>query len=116
MRGLSIALAAAIVGCAAASGPEPQLARRDTSPYGKACQPLQRDSSGAIVANPCGAYLCIDGACSSCTSDAECQRELGSPECMEVAGWLGKSCGRPMPKETAPAAPPQGETQPPASP
>jgi hypothetical protein len=41
----------------------------------------------------CGAYVCLDDRCRSCTSDDECQQLLGSPTCAAVEGWPGKRCG-----------------------
>lgn len=44
--------------------------------------------------NVCTGYLCMDGRCRSCTSDAECQREgSGGPRCLEYPNWWGKRCG-----------------------
>lgn len=38
----------------------------------------------------CGAYMCQDGKCRSCQSDAACGK--GST-CEHTEGWPGKSCG-----------------------
>jgi len=67
--------------------------------------------------NLCTGYLCIDGRCRSCTSDAECQWEgSAGPKCLHYQGWYGKRCGTPgvanlapvteIPQSTAPSPPP----------
>lgn len=75
------------------------------------------------AADRCAAYLCLDGRCRSCQSNADC--ESGST-CAHVDGWPGKRCGdhskRPFPKaETPPplhipGVPPLPFTQQPAPP
>lgn len=65
---------------------------------GESCEPLppfkQRLSR---LEDPCGAYLCLDGACRSCTSDSECIYWKGGGTCNDVPGLPGKRCGRLMP-------------------
>jgi hypothetical protein len=114
-----LALGAGIVTCACA-GATPARAPEGTArePFGAACEPapLLPDGSRDLGSNRCGAYLCIDGRCSSCTSDSQCQTELGAPQCLLQPDWPGKRCGRAMPPELEAASPPSDHAQPPSSP
>jgi hypothetical protein len=51
----------------------------------------------------CAGYVCVEGRCRSCQSDAECQE--GSPEykCLPLYGLPGKRCGRPSEAALGPA-------------
>jgi hypothetical protein len=81
---------------------------------GGVCEPHPPSSSpdGGLPDRGCGPYLCLDGRCRSCTSNAECQSYFGAGECV---GWglgdpenskPGMLCW-PMPKlEPAPPPPP----------
>jgi hypothetical protein len=81
--------------------------------HGESCEQLppmkQRVSR---LEDPCGAYICLDGRCRSCTSDAECVYWKGGGTCDYVPGAGGKRCGRHMPLD------PDGpyKTPPPLSP
>src|SRR4030095_1271286 len=50
---------------------------------GVPCQEAPRNASGLRDAklNMCGAYICADGKCRSCTSALQCQSEYGAPHC-----------------------------------
>jgi len=63
--------------------------------YGTACEPPVRDNQGRVDGKlyTCGAYVCIDGRCRSCASDAQCQAELGSPACLARPNRPGVRCG-----------------------
>jgi hypothetical protein len=44
--------------------------------------------------NLCTGFLCMDGRCRSCQSDAECQWEgSAGPQCLHYNEWPGKRCG-----------------------
>jgi hypothetical protein len=75
--------------------------------YGRDCEPLppvvapEPGADGPMPAeiigralreDGCGGYLCIDRRCRSCAQDSECRDALGSPACVEVAEYLGRSC------------------------
>lgn len=77
------------------------FAYRGTHNYSETCVPgpptappddLKVAPSGGL----CEGYLCLDGRCRSCTSDAECQsggaRDL---RCLPFADWLGNVCVTP---------------------
>jgi len=63
--------------------------------YGQRCSPAPIGPDG--LRDPrqhaCGAYLCIDERCRSCTSDEECLTELGSPRCVARPPRPGLRCG-----------------------
>jgi hypothetical protein len=42
----------------------------------------------------CGPYLCLEGRCRSCQSDAQCQELRGAPTCAVFEDRPGKQCGR----------------------
>ena len=67
-----------------------------SEPYGKVCEdglfPMQGLQASKLYV--CGAYVCENARCQSCTSDEECQEKLGAPRCVERAGWPGRGCGR----------------------
>jgi len=64
--------------------------------YGAQCQAVARTAEGLRDARieTCGAYLCIEERCRSCTSDAQCEAELGAPRCKASADRPGLRCGR----------------------
>jgi hypothetical protein len=64
--------------------------------YGAACTPAHRTKEGFLDGklHQCGAYLCIEARCRSCTTDEQCRTELGAPRCVALAGLPGKRCGR----------------------
>lgn len=78
------------------------------------------------AASTCGAYLCLDGRCRSCQSNAECGSAPST--CAHLDGWLGRTCGdyskrpfsdpnaKPPPSEPIPGVPPLPFTQQPAPP
>jgi hypothetical protein len=46
--------------------------------------------------NLCTGFLCLEGRCRSCESDAECQwKGSGGPQCLHYSDWPGKRCGTP---------------------
>src|SRR4051812_28675321 len=49
--------------------------------YGTKCIPAPHTPEGIRDGklSTCGAYLCIDGRCRSCSSSAQCAAELGAP-------------------------------------
>ena len=60
--------------------------------YGKRCAPPAPDapSVAKLPEQLCHGYLCLDGMCRSCQSDAECQSAFGTGKCTVVAdapGW-----------------------------
>ena len=63
--------------------------------YGSLCHEAPRTSGGVRDAklNTCGAYICADGKCRSCTSAVQCQREYGAPYCRVNDGRPGQRCG-----------------------
>jgi hypothetical protein len=65
--------------------------------YGRPCQAAPRGPDGLrdSMLSVCGAYLCVDGRCRSCSSDAECRSEVGSPKCYKLEGEPGMRCGDP---------------------
>lgn len=77
------------------------LGRRN---YGIACIPIRPEPQ----VMPCGPYLCAEGRCRSCQSDAECTSWMGAESCTVFEDFPGKSCGGIVaglpPKE--PATPP----------
>jgi hypothetical protein len=60
-------------------------------------------------ADECSAYLCIDGRCRSCASDAECGEGLA---CKSESDFPGRRCGRPGPDERPAAKKPQPKPPP----
>jgi len=74
------------------------LARQN---YGEACiqGPPRAPPEDLLVAPPggrCEGYLCVDGRCRSCQSDAECQAAGSSDlKCLEFDIWNGKVCVTP---------------------
>lgn len=81
--------------------------------YGHQCKPQQHRDR----VTPCGPYLCVDGRCRSCQSDAECQAR-GSESCAAFGeSHPGKTCGRlfdgGVPPEVEPATPPTATPGPP---
>jgi hypothetical protein len=93
-------------------GPSPPTDKAEISlvPYTVHITPFGR--------NLCTGFLCLEGRCRSCQSDAECQWEgSGGPQCLHYWDWPGKRCGTPgeaapryMNKDLLP-----GPTPPPAS-
>ncbi len=71
--------------------------------YGRTCAPAPRTSEGIRDGKLhfCGAYLCLDGRCRSCSRDQQCQSELGSPTCYRSDDRPGARCGDP-PNEPGP--------------
>jgi hypothetical protein len=49
--------------------------------------------------NQCGAYVCVDGRCRSCTSDSECLDRKGGGTCEHAPGVPGKYCGNHKPPD-----------------
>lgn len=80
--------------------------------YGIECEPPPpRDR-----VMPCGAYICADGRCRSCQSDAECTYWMGAEKCTTFGDDIpGKQCGRNVEgiPPTPPAAPPTTTPRPP---
>ncbi len=67
--------------------------------YGSACTPAPLGPDGVRdgAYHTCGAYLCLEDRCRSCSSDQECQAELGSPRCLQRESRPGRRCGAPAP-------------------
>lgn len=65
-------------------------------PFGASCTPAPRTPDGISDGklHACGAYVCIEGRCRSCTSDTQCREELGAPRCTAIADTPGRRCGR----------------------
>jgi hypothetical protein len=63
----------------------PHATREQRYSFGLECDPL--------IPSRCGGFLCIDGKCRSCVSDAECMKEQDSPTCGVFGQLPGKSCG-----------------------
>ena len=63
--------------------------------YGRPCQPAPVTNEGIRDGklNICGAYVCLDQRCRSCTSDTQCQSEYGAPYCRDHETRPGKRCG-----------------------
>ncbi|MFS8065723.1 MAG: hypothetical protein ACMG6S_05045 [Byssovorax sp.] len=65
--------------------------------YGEACvpsppQPPPKDLRVAPLGEECEGYLCVDGRCRSCQSDAECQKGSSDLVCLEFDNWNGRVC------------------------
>lgn len=89
-----------------------------TARFGTTCTLPPRNPNGTVNGeqNTCGPYLCLEGRCRSCVVDAECQTELGAPNCgrvLESSRWPGNSCGN-YGSSTA-SAPTRRTSVPPAS-
>ena len=75
--------------------------------YGLACTPQPPRGP-----SQCGSYICVDGRCRSCQSDAECRYWKGSPTCGVFQDIRrGRACGRivevpEVPPSAKPAEPP----------
>ena len=76
--------------------------------HGEACKPLPpfaRRSGNPD--DPCGGYICLDGSCRSCVSDAECTYWKGGGTCDYHPGLPGQSCsGYPPRNSDGPPKPP----------
>jgi len=80
--------------------------------YGAECEPTP---PGGF--DRCGAYLCINHRCRSCTADSECSE--GSPEvtCNSLPDEPGRRCGRLIdPGPPQPPPPPSEFPKPPSTP
>lgn len=79
--------------------------------YGFECSP---EPPGAPPGR-CGPYLCLDGRCRSCQSDAQCQDSRGAPTCAVFEERPGKQCGRIVEgaRPATPAKPPPTSPRPP---
>lgn len=107
---------------------------RGSENYGMECEPLppyqpeppRPPPPPGVFSGPhqgsiglfCGAYLCLEGRCRSCQSDAECQYWHGSGVCIAYGNYPGKQCradSRPPPRFTddPPAEPPPTMLRPP---
>lgn len=62
------------------------IALHSVSEYGNQCQPPAPDARPVdkLPERLCGGYLCQDGRCRSCRSDAECQSTFGMGTCTVV--------------------------------
>jgi hypothetical protein len=84
--------------------------------HGEPCEPLppfaQRIPNARRDVQCSSVYICLDGRCRSCTSDAECVYWLGEGTCEHVPGLPGKLCwSHPSrdpkgPNKASPARPP----------
>ena len=63
--------------------------------YGVACAPppLSADGRPDLTNYRCGAYLCLQSRCRSCSADSECRDALGAPTCGVGEGRSGRMCG-----------------------
>lgn len=63
--------------------------------FGTDCEPEPEPMNNLLDGkfNTCGAYLCIDGRCRSCSSDEQCQEQRGAPMCGQLEGRPGYRCG-----------------------
>jgi hypothetical protein len=52
----------------------------------------------------CGGYICVEGRCRSCQSDAECQEGSTEYRCLPLYGLPGKRCGRPSEAKRSPTS------------
>ena len=66
--------------------------------YGQDCVPAPKGPDGLRDGklHTCGAYLCLKNRCRSCSSDEQCQSELGSPNCYASQRMQGMRCGKPL--------------------
>jgi len=76
--------------------------------YGRECVPPENRRERE---RPCGSYICADGRCRSCQSDAECLYWTGAESCAAFGeSQPGKTCGRlfdgGLPPDAPPATPP----------
>lgn len=69
--------------------------------YGMACQAAPSDGHKQEL---CGAYVCQEGRCRSCVSDAQC--EAAEVTCRTLPGRPGKRCGRTLEPSDATAEAP----------
>jgi hypothetical protein len=85
--------------------------------YGRPCVPAPRTSDGLRDGklHVCGAYLCLEGRCRSCTSDDQCRSELGSPRCYRSDTHPGARCGDPPRGSLQQSSVVEGPPRPPAS-
>ncbi len=82
--------------------------------HGITCRPIPpfAERRGRRFEVPCDPYICLDGRCRSCNSDAECTYWYGGGTCAHDPGLPGESCGdhRPLdpdaPYKTPPPQPP----------
>jgi hypothetical protein len=51
----------------------------------------------------CEGYLCVDGRCRSCLSDAECQEGSSDLKCLDFDNWNGQVCVTQRDAENEPA-------------
>jgi hypothetical protein len=72
------------------------------------CAPLppQAERNGEHE-DVCQGYICEEGICQSCQSDAECQERKGLPTCTQFGDWPGKQCGEVVAGDAGPDANPQ---------
>ena len=62
--------------------------------FGRACEPLEPFAQRTHrPEDECGGYICLDGRCRSCVSDAECMYWKGLGRCEHEIGVPGSSCG-----------------------
>jgi len=74
----------------------------ENSRFGTPCTVPPRAADGFVdgILDTCGAYMCTDARCRSCTSDTECQINFGAPSCSSEEellrldpNRLGRQCG-----------------------
>jgi hypothetical protein len=74
--------------------------------HGEPCQPSPPFARRAGRSeDPCGGYICLDGSCRSCVSDAECTYWKGGGTCDYHPGLPGQRCSGYPPRD--PASPPK---------
>lgn len=85
--------------------------------YGAACiipEPDPATGKPRPVDFMCGPYICLEGRCRSCDSDAKCEGVLGAPTCAAVPDLPGRRCGDySLGEVSTPADPPPGTSMPP---
>jgi hypothetical protein len=76
--------------------------------HGEPCRPLPPFARRAGRSDdPCGGYICLDGSCRSCVSDAECTYWKGGGTCDYHPGLPGQRCSGYPPRDSAgPPKPP----------
>ena len=78
--------------------------------YGDPCysgppHALEDPRAAANGANRCGGYVCVNGRCSSCLSDAECQAGSSDYTCLSYEGLPGRRCANPKDALRSPRLP-----------
>jgi hypothetical protein len=72
--------------------------------YGATCIPVPPDTPATETPEDaeCFGYICMDGRCRSCRSDAECKGSKDRLTCTQFNDWPGKQCGKVIPGQVCP--------------